>query len=110
MRTTLSVREPLQFGWRCPWVCLRGAALSCVVFLCAGLASQSDASDDPVSRPQKPPAIPLDPEAEPLKIAFISYANPQQVIEDIKPVVAYLERYVGVPVKGFVTLDYVSSV
>jgi phosphonate transport system substrate-binding protein len=52
----------------------------------------------------------LDPSAEALKIAFVSYANPQQVVEDIKPVVAYLERYVGVPVKGFVTLDYGSSV
>ena len=48
--------------------------------------------------------------AEPLKIAFISYANPQQVIEDIKPVVAYLEGRLRVPVKGFVTLDYGSSV
>ena len=52
----------------------------------------------------------MDPKAEALKIAFISYANPQHVVEDIKPVVAYLERYVGVPVKGFVTLDYGSSV
>ncbi len=110
MRATLSVREPVQFGWRCLWVGLRVAALSCVLFFCAGLSLRSDASERPASRPQKPPAIPLDPEAEPLKIAFISYANPQQVIEDIKPVVAYLERYVGVPVKGFVTLDYGSSV
>ena len=60
--------------------------------------------------PPKPPKLAIDSEAPPLKIAFISYANPQQVVEDIKPVVAYLERYVGVPVKGFVTLDYGSSV
>jgi len=53
---------------------------------------------------------PSEPQAAPLRIAFISYANPQQVVEDIKPVVAYLERVIGVPVKGFVTLDYGSSV
>ena len=110
MRTTLSVHEQLLFGWRRLSVRLRVAALSCVLFFCAGLSLQSSASEHPASRPQKPPAIPVDPKAEPLKIAFISYANPQQVIEDIKPVVAYLERYTGVPVKGFVTLDYGSSV
>ena len=110
MRTTLSVHEQMKLGWCCLSVRLRVAALSCVLSFCAGLSAQSYALEYPASRPQKPPAIPLDPEAEPLKIAFISYANPQQVIEDIKPVVAYLERYVGVPVKGFVTLDYGSSV
>ncbi len=60
--------------------------------------------------PKKPPKLAIDREAPPLKIAFISYANPQHVVENITPVVAYLERYVGVPVKGFVTLDYGSSV
>ena len=60
--------------------------------------------------PKKPPKLPIDHEAPPLKIAFISYANPQHVVENVKPVVAYLERYLGVPVKGFVTLDYGSSV
>ncbi len=99
MRTTLSVYEQLLLGWRCLSVRLRVAALSCVLSVCPILSSQSYGAEYPASRPQKPPAIPLDPEAEPLKIAFISYANPQQVIEDIKPVVAYLERYVGVPVK-----------
>ncbi len=110
MRTTLSLHEQLQFGWRCLSVRLRVAALSCVLSFCAGFSSPLYASEYPASRPPKPPAIPLDPKAEPLKIAFISYANPQRVIEDIKPVVAYLERYAGVPVKGFVTLDFGSSV
>ncbi len=110
MRTTLSLHEQLQLGWRCLSVRLRVAALSCVLSFCPGLSSHSYGSEYPVSRPHKPPAILLDPKAEPLKIAFISYANPQQVVEDIKPVVAYLERYTGVPVKGFVTLDYGSSV
>ena len=110
MKTTLLLHEPLRLGRRCPSVRLRVVALSCVLSLCAGLSSHSYGWEYPASRPPKPPAIPLDPKAEPLKIAFISYANPQHVIENIKPVVAYLERYVGVPVKGFVTLDFGSSV
>ncbi len=110
MRTTLSLHEPLQLGWRCLPARLRVAMLACVLSFWPGLSSHSYGADYSVSRPQKPPAILVDPKAEPLKIAFISYANPQQVIEDIKPVVAYLERYAGVPVKGFVTLDYGSSV
>ncbi len=110
MRTTLSLHEPLHLGWRFLSVPLRVAALSCALSFCPGLSSHSYGSEYPASRPHKPPAILLDPKAEPLKIAFISYANPQQVVEDIKPVVAYLERYAGVPVKGFVTLDYGSSV
>ena len=110
MRTTLSHHDEFQIGWRCLSVRLRVAALSCVLVVCPSVSSQSHGSEYPVVRPNKPPAIPLDSKAEPLKIAFVSYANPQQVIEDIKPVVAYLERYVGVPVKGFVTLDYGSSV
>ena len=110
MRTTLSHHDEFQIGWRCLSVRLRVAALSCVLVVCPSVSSQSHGSEYPVVRPNKPPAIPLDSKAEPLKIAFVSYANPQQVIEDIKPVVAYLERYSGVPVTGFVTLDYGSSV
>ena len=110
MRSTLSHHDEFQLGWRCLSVRLRVAALSCVLFVCPSVSSQSHGSESPVVRPNKPPAIPLDSKAEPLKIAFVSYANPQQVIEDIKPVVAYLERYSGVPVTGFVTLDYGSSV
>ncbi len=110
MRTSLSLHKQLHLGWCCLSVHLRVAALSCVLSFCPGLSSHSYGSGYAVSRPHKPPAILLDPKAEPLKIAFISYANPQQVVEDIKPVVAYLERYAGVPVKGFVTLDYGSSV
>ena len=58
----------------------------------------------------KPPERPLDPNAPPLNVAFISYANPQQVVRDSEGVVAYLQRFVGVPVRGFVTLDYGSSI
>ena len=110
MTTTLSLRHRLQLRWRSMPARLRVAVFAGVLSSCAGLSSHSYGADYSESRPQKPPAILVDAKAEPLKIAFISYANPQQVIEDIKPVVAYLERYVGVPVKGFVTLDYGSSV
>ncbi len=58
----------------------------------------------------KPPERALDVKAEPLNIAFISYANPRQVVRDSEGVVNYLQKYLGVPVKGFVTLDYGSAV
>lgn len=48
--------------------------------------------------------------AEPLRIAFISYANPQKVIQDSKPITAYLEKTTGLTVQGFVSLDYGSSI
>ena len=110
MRTTLTLQEERQLG-RCRLsVGLGLAALSAALSFCPNLSSYAYGADYFKTRPQKPPVLKVDPKAEPLKIAFISYANPQQVIEDIKPVVAYLERYAGVPVKGFVTLDYGSSV
>jgi|SRR5918996_6320445 phosphonate transport system substrate-binding protein len=52
----------------------------------------------------------FDEEAEPLKIAFISYANPQQVAKDTDVLRKYLEPLIGVPIKTFVTLDYGSSI
>ena len=58
----------------------------------------------------KPPERPINAKAAPLNIAFISYANPQQVARDSEGVTKYLEKYLGVPVKGFVTLDYGSAV
>ena len=81
---------------------------ACFVLCLLGLPGHApawgaSATDQAVDRP-------FDSTAEPLKIAFISYANPQQVVEDIKPVVAYLQRRLGVPVEGSVTLDYGSSV
>jgi phosphonate transport system substrate-binding protein len=48
--------------------------------------------------------------AEPLKVAFVSYANPQQVAKDSDFLAQYLEMKLGMPVKGFVTLDYGSSI
>lgn len=57
-----------------------------------------------------PPKLAVDRDAPPLKIAFISYANPQQVAKDTDAVVQYLEPYLGRTVKGFVTSDYGSSI
>jgi phosphonate transport system substrate-binding protein len=61
-------------------------------------------------KPSHPAKLAVDRRAEPLRIAFISYANPQQVMQDTKAVAGYLEPFVGVPIKSFVTLDYGSAV
>ncbi len=61
-------------------------------------------------RPARPPTLVVDRTAPPLRIAFISYANPQQVAVNSEFIVKYLEPYVGVEVKGFVTTDYASSI
>lgn len=63
-----------------------------------------------VARPPHPPKLPIDRSVPALKFAFISYANPQQVARDIKPIVKYLEPCVGVPIKGFVVLDFGSVI
>lgn len=45
-----------------------------------------------------------------LKIVFIAYQNPEQLVEDVKPVIAYLEKVLKVAVKYFMTTDYASVV
>ena len=45
-----------------------------------------------------------------LKIAFIAYENPEQLIEDVRPVVDYLEKNLGRKIKYFVATDYASVV
>jgi phosphonate transport system substrate-binding protein len=67
-------------------------------------------ASDVANAKAKPPERPLDSKAAPLNIAFISYANPQQVMRDSESVTKYLQKYAGVPVKGFVTLDYGSAI
>lgn len=82
-----------------------------VLLLAAALVSPLRAADD--AKPEPTPKLierSLDPKAAPLTIAFISYANPQQVARDSEGVTAYLQKYLGVPVKGFVTLDYGSAI
>ncbi|MCZ6834824.1 MAG: phosphate/phosphite/phosphonate ABC transporter substrate-binding protein [Planctomycetota bacterium] len=71
-----------------------------------GVASSPGSKSDNSSLPK----VEFDPNADPIRIAFISYANPQQVASDSEAVCRYLEPFVGVPVKGFVTMDYGSSV
>ncbi len=61
-------------------------------------------------RPDKPPQMTVDSNARPLAIAFISYANPQQVATDSAAIAEYLEPYVGLRIKAFVTSDYGSSI
>ncbi len=47
---------------------------------------------------------------EPFKIVFIAYENPNQLLEDIDPVVEYLEQALKRPVKPFVATDYAGVV
>ena len=41
-----------------------------------------------------------------LKIVFIAYENPDQLIEEVASVIEYLERELRIPVKDFVATDY----
>ena len=41
-----------------------------------------------------------------LRIVFIAYQNPEQIMDDVRPVVAYLKKSLGMPVKHFVATDY----
>ncbi len=43
---------------------------------------------------------------EELKVVFIAYENPDQLVEDVRPVVAYFKEQTGLPVKHFVATDY----
>lgn len=45
-----------------------------------------------------------------LRIVFIAYSNPDQLIEDVKPVVDYLKGELKLPVKHFVAGDYAGVV
>ena len=47
---------------------------------------------------------------EPFKIVFIAYENPNQLLEDVDPVVEYLEKALKRPVKPFVATDYAGVV
>lgn len=45
-----------------------------------------------------------------LRIVFIAYENPDQLLEDVRPVVAYLEQKLGRKVRPFVATDYAGVV
>jgi len=51
-------------------------------------------------------------EAQPkqLKIVFIAYENPEQLVEDVKPIVAYLEETLNMDIKHFIATDYAGVV
>jgi len=48
--------------------------------------------------------------AEPFRIVFIAYQNPEQIVKDVEPVVRYLEGELGVPVKYNVVTHYAGVV
>ena len=59
------------------------------------------------------PALPVtSSEAKPksLRIVFIAYENPDQLLENVEPVVEYLERTLELSVKHFVATDYAGIV
>lgn len=45
-----------------------------------------------------------------LRIAFIPYANPKQLLQDVQPVSRFIGRKLGVKVTSFVVLDYAAVV
>ncbi len=59
--------------------------------------SMSDAASDPEK-------------GKPLVLAFIPQENPEKLIGDIKVITEYLQKEVGIPVKGFVTQDHAAAV
>src|SRR6185503_21092534 len=85
-------------------------ALILSIFLAGDILAPPLPGADGAKPKATPPERPFDAKAAPLNIAFVSYANPQQVARDSEGVTKYLQKYLGVPVKGFVTLDYGSAI
>jgi phosphonate transport system substrate-binding protein len=48
--------------------------------------------------------------AKELRVVFVAYENPDQLLEDVRPVVAYLEQRLGRKVRAFVATDYAGVV
>ena len=61
-------------------------------------------------RAKAAPAEEVDTNLSPLRIAFIPSTNPDQMLEDVRPVVAYLEQELGRPVRSYVMIDYSAAV
>ncbi len=49
-------------------------------------------------------------EQAPLRIAFIPYENPEQLIDNVRPAVRFLEKRLDRKIKFFITLSYSSAV
>ncbi len=93
----------------------RTTLLTCLTvgLLMSGLTAPPAApgdGDGDGGRPPKPPRLAMDEASPPLRISFISYANPQQVASDSETICRYLEPYLGIAVKGYVSTDYGSSI
>lgn len=56
------------------------------------------------------PVLAADSGSDELRIVFIAYENPDQLVEDVRPVVAYLEDALGLGIKSFVATDYAGVV
>jgi phosphonate transport system substrate-binding protein len=52
------------------------------------------------------PAVAAEPKPAELRVVFIAYENPTQLMADVRPVTSYLTKQLGIPVKGFVATDY----
>jgi phosphonate transport system substrate-binding protein len=52
------------------------------------------------------PARAWDESDRTLRIVFIAYQNPEQLADDVEPVVAYLEKELGVSIKHYVATNY----
>ena len=61
-------------------------------------------------RAKADPAQGVDTSLPPLRIAFIPSTNPDQMLDDVRPVVAYFERELGRPVRPYVMIDYSAAV
>ncbi len=57
-----------------------------------------------------PGAAPAQAKEEPFRVVFIAYENPNQLIEDVEPVVSFLEGKLGRSVRAFVATDYAGVV
>lgn len=55
-------------------------------------------------------ALPSSAKSDELKIVFIAYENPDQLVDDVRPVVAHLEKKLGMKIKHFVATDYAGVV
>ena len=44
-----------------------------------------------------------------LRVVFIAYENPDQLVDDVGPVVTYLGDQLGIKIKHFVATDYAAK-
>jgi phosphonate transport system substrate-binding protein len=57
-----------------------------------------------------PDALAAGPKGGALRIVFIAYENPDQLVEDVVPVTTYLEKALGMKVEHFAATDYAAVV